>query len=59
MANVLHVAPISDLVGHDASTEEADCACSPQTRPVKHDDGSTGWLIVHHSLDAREHSERQ
>lgn len=59
MANVLHVTPVGDLIDHDASAEEADCACGPQTRPAEHTDGSTGWLIVHYSLDARERSERQ
>lgn len=25
-----------------------DCWCGTTTEPVKRDDGSTGWLIVHH-----------
>lgn len=57
MFDVLHVAPVGDLVGHDTSTVEADCACGPRVEPVKRDDGSVGWLIVHASLDGRERTE--
>lgn len=31
-----------------------DCICGPRCEPVKCDDGSIGWLYVHHSLDGRE-----
>lgn len=55
--DVLHVAPVGDLVGHDTSTSEPDCVCGPRVDPVKRDDGSMGWLIVHHSLDGREKTE--
>jgi len=58
MSGVLHVHPQGDLIEHDTSTSEADCACGPETRPVKRGDGSMGWLIVHHSLDGREAGER-
>lgn len=54
MTHTLHVTPIGDLVGHDTSTAEADCVCGPEVRPVTDDDGSIGWLLVHHSLDGRE-----
>lgn len=54
MTNVLHVFPLDDVVDHDTSTEEPDCVCGPQTRPVVRDDGSMGWLIVHNALDGRE-----
>lgn len=57
MPDVLHVAPVNDLVEHDINTTEADCACGPRTEPVKRDDGSMGWLVVHHSLDGRERKE--
>jgi hypothetical protein len=57
MSGTLHVVPVADLVGHDTSTSEADCICRPETRPVTRADGSIGWLIVHHSLDCREHLE--
>ena len=48
-----HVIPINDLVDHDTSDEQ-DCICGPDHEPVMRDDGSNGWLIVHHSLDGRE-----
>ena len=51
----LHVHPVCDLVEHD--TDADDCICGPTTKPVVRDDGSTGWLIIHHSLDGRERSE--
>lgn len=57
MTTTLHVTPIRDLVDHDTSTSEADCTCGPEVRPVTHDDGSIGWLLVHHSLDGREQAE--
>lgn len=49
--NELHVVPRDDLVEHQA---DQDCACGPRCEPVQRDDGSTGWLYVHHSLDGRE-----
>lgn len=52
----LHVTPIGDQVDHDTSTAEADCVCGPEARPVTQADGSVGWLLVHHSLDGREHA---
>ena len=50
----LHVVPLNDLVEHDT---EGDCVCVPDARPVNREDGSAGWLMVHHSLDGREASE--
>lgn len=58
MTDRYHVYPVDDLIDHD-TTGEADCACGPTTRPVKRDDGSVGWLIIHHSLDGRELHEGQ
>lgn len=49
----VHVIPDNDAVHH---TEHA-CPCGPSDEPVKRDDGSVGWLTVHHSLDGREASE--
>lgn len=46
----VHVVPLGDLVEHLPE----DCVCGPRTEPVPRDDGSMGWLIVHHSLDGRE-----
>jgi hypothetical protein len=51
----VHVTPIDDLIEHDLESE--DCACGPATRPVKREDGSMGWVVVHHSLDGRERYE--
>lgn len=48
------VVPIADVIGHDASD---DCACGPRQDAVKRDDGSMGWVVVHHSLDGREFQE--
>jgi hypothetical protein len=53
----MHVSPLHDQIEHDTSTEQATCVCGPETRPVKCDDGSVAWVIVHHSLDGREHEE--
>lgn len=58
MTNTLHVTPQHDLVDHDTSTSEPDCACGPEVRPTTQEDGSTGWLLVHHSLDGREQASR-
>jgi hypothetical protein len=46
-----HVVPIGDLITHELTDE---CLCGPETEPVEDDDGSIGWLIIHHSLDGRE-----
>lgn len=45
-----HVFPVNDLVEHE--TDGGDCVCGPRTEYV---DGE--WIIVHHALDGREHSE--
>ena len=58
MTVTLHVTPTADLVGHDTSTAEPDCVCRPEVRPASQEDGSMGWLLVHHSLDGREHADR-
>lgn len=49
--DVLHVVPLGDLVEHES---DDDCVCGPTTQPVQRDDGSTGWLMIHSSLDGRE-----
>lgn len=54
--DTLHVHPLGDLVEHDISE---DCACGPRPQPVKREDGSVGWLLVHNSLDGREKREGQ
>lgn len=47
----LHVMPAGDLITHEASD---DCPCGPKAEPVRRNDGTFGWLSVHHSLDGRE-----
>jgi hypothetical protein len=54
-ADTVHTYPANDLVEHEL--EGDDCACGPEILPVKRDDGSMGWQIIHHSLDGREASE--
>lgn len=56
-SNVRHVSPMGDEVEHDTSTTEPGCICGPQVQPVPRQDGSMGWVIVHHSLDGREQTE--
>lgn len=51
----VHVLPLGDLIEHDG--DGGDCPCGPTTEAVMRDDGSNGWLVVHHSLDGREASE--
>jgi len=51
----VHVYPSRDLIKHD--TDGGDCICGPDTEAVMRNDGSTGWLITHHSLDGREKNE--
>ena len=53
-ADTWHVMPVNDLIEH----VDDDCPCGPTTHPVKRDDGSIGWVIIHHSLDGRELAER-
>lgn len=52
----LHVVPVDDAITHDTTTDDG-CVCGPTIQPVKADDGSVGWLAVHHSLDGRERNE--
>lgn len=55
----VHVTPEvgSDHIEHDLSE---DCVCGPTTEPVKREeDGSVGYVIVHHSLDGREAQEQR
>lgn len=50
--SIVHVYPLRDLIEHE--TCDDGCVCGPRIEPVQRDDGSYGWLIVHHSLDGRE-----
>ncbi len=55
VSDVVHVYPLADLVEHD--TDSGECPCGPATEAVFREDGSNGWLVVHHSLDGRERQE--
>ena len=57
MPRTVHVVPIGDLIEHDSDGDS--CVCVPTTEPVEGEDGSIGWLVVHHSLDGREQHERK
>lgn len=50
----VHVTPLLDTVDH---THDDDCLCGPRFEAVHRDDGSIGWVVVHHSLDGREQHE--
>jgi hypothetical protein len=50
----VHVTPCHDMIEHELTD---DCACGPTTEPVTAEDGSVGWLLIHHSLDGRERTE--
>ncbi len=52
VSDAWHVYPVNDLTEHDTDTD--NCVCIPEQRAVKRDDGSMGWIAVHHSLDGRE-----
>jgi hypothetical protein len=54
VVRVLHVVPLGDAVEH---TADDDCVCGPTAKPITRDDGSIGWLMIHNSLDGREHHE--
>lgn len=47
-----HVYPVNDLIDHDIESDE--CPCGPRVEPVERDDGTVGWVLVHHSLDEAE-----
>lgn len=53
-ADDYHVTPNGDVIEHDTSDE---CSCGPTVDPVERDDGSIGWVYIHHSLDGREKDE--
>lgn len=56
MSNIRHVIPRKDLIEH-LTDKDGACVCGPPLEAVIRDDGSYGWLYVHHSLDGREKSE--
>ena len=50
--DTVHVYPTGDHIEH--WTDDDSCVCGPTTEPVPRDDGTYGWLVVHHALDGRE-----
>jgi hypothetical protein len=52
--NNVHVVPLNDLIDHDLTDT---CTCGPNDQAVIRDDGSIGWVTIHHSLDGREQAE--
>jgi hypothetical protein len=52
---VVHVIPVGDVVPHE-KTE--DCVCGPRVEIEPVPDAPDGHVVVHHSLDGREQSER-
>ena len=54
-ADAWHVIPVNDIIEHEDTGDE--CPCGPRVDPVRREDGSVGWVIVHHSLDGRELTE--
>lgn len=60
--DVMHVVPVDDAIEHDWGPDGDQCVCVPEIDPVDFQDAasgeiSRGWLIVHSSLDGREHHE--
>lgn len=51
----VHVIPVGDLIEHEPFER---CVCGPAYEHVQGEDGASGWLIIHHSLDNREQDER-
>lgn len=40
-----------DLITHEV---DADCPCLPHVVPIERDDGTIGWIVVHHAWDGRQ-----
>lgn len=51
----MHVLPVNDIVEHVTNDE---CVCGPTSEAVKRDNGSIGWVVVHHAVDGREDDEQ-
>lgn len=56
MSDTWHVYPVNDLIDHE--TDNDGCICQPRNEAITREDGSCGWLSVHHSLDGRELQEQ-
>ena len=57
MIDTWHITPVNDYIEHEEGLGD-DCVCQPTASPVKRDDGSVAWIMMHHSLDGRELRER-
>jgi hypothetical protein len=55
MSDDWHVYPQRDLIEHEVNGE--NCPCVPTVEPIEREDGSFGWLHLHHSFDGREQHE--
>ncbi|WP_405375969.1 MULTISPECIES: hypothetical protein [unclassified Microbacterium] len=53
--DTVHVVPVNDLIEH--VDDGTPCPCGPRTEPVERDEGTIGWVELHHSLDGREYDE--
>lgn len=55
MSDVRIVVPRDDLIAHDEDDMTGyKCVCGPKVEAAKREDGSIGWVVVHHALDGRE-----
>lgn len=48
------VIPLNDLIGHE---DNGTCICGPTWKPIHIPGGPAQRMLVHHSLDGREHHE--
>jgi hypothetical protein len=52
---IIHTLPVDDMFDHDENGDR--CVCGPRIEPVKRDDGTIAFQIIHNSFDGREHDE--
>ena len=50
--STFHVVPQVDAIEHDTSSG-SECPCGPTTEAMFREDGSNGWVIVHHALKCK------
>jgi hypothetical protein len=51
MPTTVHTLPVNDVIAHEPSE---DCACQPIVQPVKDEDGTMNWQIIHNAWDGRQ-----
>ena len=56
MSITVHIPPMDDPIEHETSD---GCGCGPTTNPDESEEGSVGWVVVHHSPDGRGHRQRR